>query len=137
MNWKKFFIAFVAVWIFIFIYGFIFHVKIMHSSYAEVPAMWRPESEAIFPLIVLGQGVIAFFFTLIFVRGFGSGGGMAGGFRYGLLLGLLVCGVNLIRYAVEPITTTMLIGWCIGEIIQLSLAGFIVGALYKPLEAAS
>ena len=134
MNWKKFFFAFIAVWIFTFIYGFVFHGKIMHSTYLETPSLFRPDAEfkANFLLLVLGQGVIAFFFTMIFVRGFGSGGGVAGGFRYGLLLGLLVCGANLIRYAVEPLTTTILFGWCIGVIIQFSIAGLIVGALYKP-----
>ena len=91
MNWKKFLIAFIAVWIFTFIYGFVFHGMIMHSTYQQIPGLLRPDAEfkANFPLLVLGQGVIAFFFTLIFVRGFGSGGGVAGGFRYGLLLGLL------------------------------------------------
>src|ERR1700758_1089597 len=98
MNCKKFCIAFIAVWIFTFIYGFILHVKILNGAYHETSSLWRPEGQGIFPLIVLGQGVIAFFFTLIFVRGFGSGGGVAGGVRYGLLLGLFVCGANLIRY---------------------------------------
>ena len=135
MTRKKFIVAFIASWIFTFIYGFVFHGKIMQGSYMQTPALWRAEADfkAYFPLLVLGQGVIAFLFTLIFVRGFGSGGGVAGGFRYGLLLGLLVCGANLIRYAVEPLTATILIGWCIGEIIQFSIAGVIVGALYKPV----
>ena len=106
----------------------------MQSAHMEVPALFRPEADfkANFLILVLGQGVIAFFFALIFVRGFGSGGGVAGGFRYGLLLGLLVCGANLIRYAVEPLTTTILFGWCIGEVIEFSIAGLIVGGLYKP-----
>src|SRR6266852_65690 len=134
MNWKKFFIAFVVTWIFVFIYEFIFHVKIMHNYYLETSTLWRPEADfnSHFPLLVLGQGVIAFFFTMIFVRGFGSGGGTAGGFRYGILLGLLVAGANLIRYAVEPLTTTILIGWSCGEIIEFAISGAIVGALYKP-----
>jgi hypothetical protein len=134
MNWKKFLIAFIAVWIFTFIYGFVFHGMIMRSTYQQIPGLLRPDAEfkANFPLLVLGQGVIAFFFTLIFVRGFGSGGGVAGGFRYGLLLGLLFCGADLIRYAVEPLTTTVLIAWCIGVIILFSIAGSIVGTLYKP-----
>jgi hypothetical protein len=134
MNWKKFFIAFVVTWIFIFVYGWIFHGMIMHSSYQQTPALFRPEAEfkANFLLLVIGLGVIAFFFTLIFVRGFGSGGGVTGGFRYGILLGLLICGANLVRYAVEPLTGTILVGWWIGEIIEFAIAGLIVGALYKP-----
>ncbi len=139
MNWTKFFIAFVAVWVFEFIFEFIFHAKIMHSYYLETSALWRPEADfnSHFPLLVLGQGVIAFFFTMIFVRGFGSGGGTAGGFRYGALLGLLCCGANLIQYAVQPLTTTILIAWCLGIVIELAIAGAIVGALYKPGVSAS
>jgi hypothetical protein len=139
MNWKKFFIAFVAAWVWIFVFGFIFHAKIMHSCYLEISAMLRPEADfnSHFHLLVLGQGVIAFFFTMVFVRGFGSGGGTAGGFRYGILLGLLWCGANLIDYAVEPLTTTILLAWCVGGIIEMAIAGAIVGALYKPGAPAS
>ena len=62
----------------------------------------------------------------------GSGGGTAGGFRYGILIGLLGCGANIIQYAVQPLTTTILIAWCIGGIIEFAIAGAIVGAIYKP-----
>jgi hypothetical protein len=138
MNWKKFFIAFVVTWIWIFVFGFIFHAKIMHPYYLEISTMLRPEADfnSHFPLLVVGQGVIAFFFTMIFVRGFGSGGGTAGGFRYGILLALLWCGANLIDYAVEPLTTTILIAWCIGVVIEFAVAGVIVGMLYKPSAPA-
>ena len=134
MNWTKFFIAFIATFVFIFVFGFLWYANLMHGAHMEVPAMFRPEAEfkANFPILILGQLVIAFFFTLIFVRGFGSGGGVAGGFRYGLFLGLLLCGGNLIRYAVEPLTTTILLGWCAGPILEFGIAGVIVGALYKP-----
>ena len=134
MNSKKFFIAFIATFVFIFIFGFLWYGKLMNDARMAVPALFRPEADfkANFLILVLGQIVIAFFFTLIFVRGFGSGGGVAGGFRYGLLLGLLVCGANLIRYAVEPLTTTILLGWCVGQVIEFAASGVIVGAIYRP-----
>ncbi len=138
MNWTKFFITFIATFVFIFVFGFLWYAKLMHGAHLEVPALFRPEAEfkANFPILILGQAVIAFFFTLIFVRGFGSGGGVGVGFRYGLLLGLFLCGGNLIRYAVEPLTTTILLGWCVGGILEFSIAGLIVGTLYKPGTAA-
>jgi hypothetical protein len=76
--------------------------------------------------------VIVFFFTMIFVRGFGSGGGTAGGFRYGLLIGLLGCGANIIQYAVQPLTTTILFSWCVAGVIEMAIAGAIIGTIYKP-----
>ncbi len=134
MNWKKFFFAFIAAFVFVFIYEFIFHGKIMHSSYTETSTLWRSEADfnSHFPLLVLGQLVFVFFFTMIFVRGFGSGGGTGGGTRFGILIGSLGVGANLIQYAVQPLTTTILIAWCVGGIIEFAIAGAIVGAIYKP-----
>src|SRR5256885_7914184 len=128
MNWKKFFIAFVAAWVFVFFYEWVFHGMIMHSSYQQTSALWRPEAEfkANFPLLVVGQGVLVFFFTMIFVRGFGSGGGVGGGLRYGVLVALLLCGGIIIQYAVQPLTTNILFAWCIGGIIEFAIAGAIV-----------
>jgi hypothetical protein len=132
MNLKKFFIAFVAAWVWIFVFGWVYHGMLMHNTYAAMPNLMRAPAEVQFQLIVLGQIVMAFFFTLIFVRGFGSGGGVAGGFRYGILLALFLCGLDVIDYAVEPLTTTVLFAWCVGGIVELAMAGVIVGALYKP-----
>ena len=39
MDWKKFFIAFVAAFGFIFVFGFIWYGKLMHGAYQEVPAL--------------------------------------------------------------------------------------------------
>ncbi len=94
---------------------------LMHNTYAAMPNLMRAPAEVQFPLIVFGQIVMAFFFTLVFVRGFGSGGGAAGGFRYGILLALFLCGLDVIDYAVEPLTTTVLLAWCVGGIVELAI----------------
>jgi hypothetical protein len=134
MNSKKFIISFIANFIFIFIFGFLWWGKLMHGAHQEVPALWRPEAEFgnHFPILILGHAVVAFFFTLVFVRGFGSGGGVGGGFRYGILIGLMVSGSDCITYAVQPLTTTILWGWIAGDLLMFAIAGLIVGALYKP-----
>jgi hypothetical protein len=138
MNWTKFLIAFIAAFIFLFAYDWVLHGILLQKNYLETAILWRTEADfkTHFPLLILGQVVIVFFFTLIFVRGFGSGGGAAGGFRYGILFGLLHIGANLIRYAVEPLTSTLLVKWSIGGLIEFAIAGLIVGALYKPGAAA-
>ena len=134
MNWKKFFFAFIAAFAFVFLYEWLFHGILMKGSYSEIPTLWRPEAEfqRYFPLLVFGQIIFVFFFILIFVRGFGSGGGVGGGFRYGALIGLLGVGANLIQYAVQPLTTHILLCWAISGIIEFAIAGAIVGAIYKP-----
>ena len=35
-------------------------------------------------------------------------------------------------YAVHPMTTKMLWGWVLGDVLMLAIAGAIIGAIYKP-----
>jgi hypothetical protein len=134
MNWKKFFIAFIAAFIVMFVFGYLWWGMLMHGAHQEVPALWRPEAEfkSLFGWLILGHVALAFFFALVFVRGFGSGGGVGGGFRYGVLVGLLFASNDCITYAVQPLTTKILGGWIVGDVLMFAIAGLIVGALYKP-----
>ncbi|MDQ2824701.1 MAG: hypothetical protein M3R29_04565 [Verrucomicrobiota bacterium] len=133
MNTKRCFFAFIAAFLFIFGFEFLFHGMFMKSAYMETATLWRPEAEfhSHFPLLLLGQAVIAFFFVAIYCRGF-SGSGVAGGVRLGILLALIFAGGELIQFAVQPLTTKILISWIIGGLIEFAIVGAIVGAIYKP-----
>ena len=50
----------------------------------------------------------------------------------GLLVGLVYAGPHLISFAVQPLTFKILFGWIAGAVIQFTIAGAIVGAIYKP-----
>ena len=80
MNWTKFFIAFIAAFVFIFGFGFLWFGNLMTGIHNEVPALWRPEADfgGHFPWLILGHIVIAFFLTLLYAR-FVSGGGVGWG----------------------------------------------------------
>jgi len=39
MNWKKFFIAFIAAFVFIFFFGFVWHGLLMKSAYMEIASI--------------------------------------------------------------------------------------------------
>lgn len=136
MNWKKFFIAFVAAFVFLFVFGFVWYATLMHDAHREVPTLLRPELDlkSYFPWIVLGHLVMAFFFTLLCAR-FVPGGGAAATAMLGLLVGLVSAGPHLISFAVQPLTTKILGGWILGAIIQFTVAGAIIGAIYKPASA--
>ena len=138
MNLKKLFIAFIAAYVFIFAYEFLLHAKLLHHAYEETAHLWRNEADfqSHFPLLMLGQAVMAFFFTLIFAR-YSPGSGVAGGVRLGILIALFCIGANLITFAVQPLTTTILCGWIVGELIEFAVAGAIIGAIYKPGAAAA
>jgi hypothetical protein len=133
MNWKKFFFAFIAAFIFLFVFGFLWYATLMHDSHREVPTLLRPEADfkSYLGWLVLGHLVMAFFFTLLCAR-YVPGGRAGAGAVLGLLVGLVYAGPHLISFAVQPLTPKILWGWIAGAVIQFTVAGAIVGAIYKP-----
>jgi hypothetical protein len=136
MNWKKFVFAFIAAFVFLFVFGFAWYATLMHDAHREVPTLLRPETDlkSYFGSLALGQFVMAFFFTLLCARYLPSGGAGTGALL-GLLVGLVYAGPHLISFAVQPLTFKILCGWIAGAIIQFTVAGAIVGAIYKPASA--
>ena len=133
MNWKKFFFAFIAAFVVLFVFGFLWYATLMHDAHREVPTLLRPEADlkSYFGWLALGQFVMAFFFTLLCAR-YVPGGGAGAGAMLGFLVGLVYAGPHLISFAVQPLTFKILCGWIAGAVIQFAIAGAIVGAIYKP-----
>ena len=77
---------------------------------------------------------MAFFLTMLCAR-FLPAGGAGAGARLGIMLALVYIGNDFIIYAVQPLTTKILCGWIVGDLIMFSIAGAIVGAIYKPRSA--
>ena len=132
MNWKKFFIAFIATFVFIFAFGFIWYGKLLHGIHSEVPALWRPKMDApnYMSWLILGHVVMAFFLTMLCAR-YATGGAGAGA-RLGFMVALVYAGADFITYAVQPLTTKILCGWIVGDLLMFAIAGAIIGAIYKP-----
>ena len=137
MNAKKFTIASIAVFIFIFIFDLLFHGVYLKSMYEQTASLWRPE-EAMKTYILwltLGQIIISIGFVALFTKAF-KRGGIAEGVVYGLLLAIIFIGNLLIWYAVSPYPTNLLINWIIGTLIELILAGIIVAFIYQSKSTA-
>ena len=100
MNWKKFFFAFIAAFVFLFVFGFLWYANLMHSAHREVATLLRSEAELNdhFAWLIFGHIVMAFFLTLLCVR-FVPGGGAGAGATLGILVGLVYGGAtfDLIR----------------------------------------
>jgi hypothetical protein len=133
MNWQKFFIAFIAAFVFLFGFGFLWYATLMHGVHREVPTLLRAEADlgSYFKWIIVGHLVMAFFFTLVCARYVPSGGAGAGA-MLGILVGLMYAGPHLISFAVQPLTLKILFGWIAGAVIQFAIAGAIIGGIYKP-----
>ena len=135
MNHKRGFVAFLAAFVFIFFFGFFWHGHLMKPDYLATSQLWRPDADFQdhFWILILGHAVIAFAFTGLYVSKVGKN--CAGvGFGYGIVLGILMAGVNLIRFAVEPLPAKILWMWIAGDLVMFALMGAIVGAIYKPKD---
>ena len=138
MNHKRGFIAFIVAFIFMFFFGFAWHGFLMNPMYQATASLWRSQADfnAHFPILILGHAVVAFAFTGLYVSKVGIN--CAGvGCGYGIVLGILACGINIIRFAVEPLTANMLLMWFAGDLICFAIMGALVGAIYKPLTTAA
>ena len=134
MNHKRGFIAFIAAFVFIFFFGFLWHGILMKPMYNATASLWR--TEPVFPILILGHAIVAFAFTGLYVSKVGlNSAGI--GFGYGIVIGILACGINIIRFAVEPLTNNILFMWFAADLICFAIMGALVGAIYKPLPAAS
>jgi hypothetical protein len=138
MNHKRGFVAFLVAFVFMFVFGFVWHGILMKPMYMATASLWRAEADfnSHFPILILGHAVVAFAFTGLYVCkvGINSAGT---GFGYGIVLGILACGINIIRFAVEPLTTNILLMWFAGDLICFAIMGALVGTIYKPLATTT
>jgi hypothetical protein len=138
MNHKRGLLAFIVAFVFIFFFGFFWHGMLMKPMYLATSSLWRPEADfqSHFPILILGHAVMAFAFTGLYVSKVGINSA-AVGFGYGIVLGILACGINIIRFAVEPLTANMLFMWFAADLICFAIMGALVGAIYKPLTSST
>jgi hypothetical protein len=130
---KRFGIAFIAAYIFIFLWGWLLNGVFLKDVYAETPNLWRPQSEmmSLFHWIIIGQALVVFAFVMIYASGF-AGGGVMAGIRLGILLEIAAIGMRMAIYAVQPFRGKLIVYGSISGLIEMIIIGAIVGAIYKP-----
>src|SRR5262249_8759384 len=133
MNHKRGVIALIVAFVFIFGFGYVWHGMLMKSAYMETASLWRTDSDFMshFGLLVLGHLVMAFAFTGLYISKVGVHG-VGIGFGYGIVFGIFCVGIDLMRFAVEPLTIKILGMWIAGSLICFAIMGALIGAIYKP-----
>src|SRR5437667_12845074 len=133
---KRFILAFVAAYVFIFAWGWLLNGVLLKDGYAETPNLWRSQSEmmSLFHWIIIGQALLIFAFVAIYASGF-AGGGVMAGIRLGILLEVAAIGMRLAIYAIQPFPGKLIVYGSIGGLIEMIIVGAIVGAIYKPAAA--
>ena len=133
---KRFILAFIAAYIFIFVWGWLLNGVFLKDIYAQTPNLWRQQSEMIslFHWIIIGQALIVFAFIMIYASDF-AGGGVIAGIQLGVLVEIAAIGMRMGFYAVQPIPGKLILYGSVSGIIEMIIVGAIVGAIYKPPAA--
>src|SRR5437879_887409 len=129
MN-KKLLIGLGVVFVGLVLTNFLIHAVLLSSIYHsdELKMMIRPEEEAGGKtwIHIVSAFITAFFFTLIFSKGY-EGKGISEGVRYGFYVGMLMSiPMAYDTYAAMPIPYSLALRWFIYGVIQYVILGAIV-----------
>lgn len=139
MN-KKFFIAWIALFVAWMAGSFVIHGTLLHGDYEQLPNLMRTEEEAqkYFGLMLLAHVVLAGAFVWIYSRGIESSPWLGQGFRYGLAVALLTAvPMYTIYYVVQPMPGALVGKQIVFDTVLCIVLGIIVAFLYRPATAAA
>jgi hypothetical protein len=129
MN-RKLIIGFIAVFVVFIILDYLIHSVLLISLYEETEHLWRPAEEMRSWIFFVTGLFFAFFFTLIFSKGY-EGRGIMEGFRYGLYVALMVqLPGAYVMYAVMPIPYALALHWFLYGTVQYILLGILLARVY-------
>lgn len=127
---KRILIAVVATFIVWSGLDFVIHGILLKPSYDATASLWRPMEEMKMPLM---YGVtLAFTICFVLIYGLIERKSLARGILYGTLFGLATgISMGFGTYTYMPIPLNLAWGWLAGTLVEMVLAGAIVGAIVK------
>lgn len=127
MN-KKLWLGFVTVFVLTFVLNYVVNMFLMMAEYQQTAPLWRSEMKL--GVITVVDLFFAFFFTLIFSKGY-EGKGWVEGARYGLYVSLMmnVAGAYM-TYATMPVPYSLALKWFLYGTVQYMIYGAVLGLIY-------
>ena len=136
MNFKRWALATVGTFVVIFGMEFAIHHCWLSEFYKAHAQWWRPEAEmqSLMPFMLLSQLALAALLPVVYAQGYEKGkGSVSQGARFGLVIGLLLLLPNsLMTYCLYPYPASLIQSWFISGLIEFTLTGIVIGALYQP-----
>ena len=138
MRLKQYLLAWVGAFSVIVVGDTLIHRIWLGSFYQATAAWWRPaaQMQSLMHVMLLAQLTLAILLTFIYAKGYEPRKGtLWQGFRYGVLMGLLLAvPQNLMNAFVYPYPPTLIISWIAGTLLEVTVAGMVIGLLYKPAK---
>ena len=133
---KKLLIGFVLVYVVFTALDMVVNTMLLAPGYESVSHLFRPEEERQLWVIFVAYIFLAFFFTLIFSKGY-EGKGVLEGVRYGFYVGMMaMLPFNYVSYAVMPIPYSLAFQGFLYGTVELIICGIILALVYGKKEAA-
>lgn len=130
MDTKRYAIAVLATFIFVFIFEFLWHGFLMRGMYDATISVWRPEDESDMRFIFASQFlfalVLAYIYTVI-----GKHITCKYGVAFGFFAGLLMTMPELGTYCYLPIPLSITLMWMLATLLKGLGSGVIIAAIYK------
>jgi hypothetical protein len=134
MN-KKFFIAWLVIFIAWMAGSFVVHGVLLQDDYARLPNLFRSEAEAqhYFPLMILAHVIMSGAFVWIYSRGVEASPWLPQGIRFGLAVALLtVVPMYTIYYVVQPMPGMTVVKQIVFNGILMLILGVVAAFMYRP-----
>jgi hypothetical protein len=130
VTMKKVLLAFVVVFVFFELYGYLVDGVLLASTYQSLQNIWRQDMDRLMWVFQVIMLVGAFFFVFVFSRGY-EGKGIMEGVRYGLYIGIWMgMGFAYGTYAMIAIPYSLAVTWFVSTIIQYIIAGILAALVY-------
>lgn len=135
----KLILAAVAAILISFVFSFIAHGMLLHGDYAQLPNLFRPESEGMtyLPIIFLSHVIKGVAFAVVYREGLSKDTPWyTQAIRFGALMVLLITvPLYLVYYAVQPMPGSIVVKQIIFDSIGTFLMAFAVAYIMRTTEA--
>jgi len=124
-------LAVLAIFFAVSFLDFILNGVLLASTYEATSNLWRPMSEVSFTLVFTITLAVSTCFVTMYTLLIEKKS-LAAGLRFGCLFGLAV-GIYLGfgSYAYMPIPISLAISWLVGSVIEMTVAGALVGIIVR------
>ena len=134
MNLKKFFLAFVVVFLAGFTLNFIIHGVLLQGDYSQLPNLLRTEqdSQNYFHFMILANVLYSLALVWIYAQGVSDKPWLGQGVRFGLAVWLLTAvPTYLTYYAVQPWPAVVICKSIAFDLVRIVVLGVVAAALYR------
>lgn len=132
MNVKRYLLAALCLFVFIFLYEWFVHGYLLTGMYQETSRVWRSYAQmtANFPLAICFKVAFAAWIAFIFTQLYKKGG-VSNGLYFGLYFGVFAGILTSSWYLHLPVPAALGWGWFFASVIEGLGSGLVVGWIYR------